>query len=121
MRAQLKHLHSPDIDLENYWPENEANFGFLLEASIGIEGSDGGDIFQFMVCTPEWLKIKYSEQKSVWGSNKLIVFGYDFDVIRTEIIRYVECCTGEDWVTIARKLSKVGAWEFENYQPHKLD
>lgn len=116
MRAKLKQLSSPDIDLNNYWPEDENNFGFLLEASIGLEHEGGADVFSIMVCTPDWIKSEYLSRKNVWGRHMLIVFNYDLDEIKKVIIRYIENCTGDNWLAIAQKISRVGAWEFEDYQ-----
>jgi hypothetical protein len=54
MQAVLKSLHSPDVyDLKTYLPDEEDNFGFLLEASIGSANGEAADIFSIMVCTPK--------------------------------------------------------------------
>ena len=46
----------------------------------------------------------------------LIVMEYDFSLIQQKIERYLIGCTGEDWQAVARKLSIMGSWEFEDYQ-----
>ncbi|WP_108026769.1 Imm8 family immunity protein [Burkholderia mayonis] len=46
----------------------------------------------------------------------LIVETYDYDVIKALIERYVARSDGDDWASIAAKLSRIGAWEFEDYQ-----
>jgi hypothetical protein len=117
MRAKLKNLSSPDIEPLSYWPEDASCFGFLVEAQIGPENEKGAEIFQITVCTPDWIKKSYSEQKAVWGHHMLIVFEYDFSAIESEIIRYVQRFSGDDWPALALKLSRIGAWEFEDYQP----
>lgn len=117
MRAKLKTISSPDIELKSYWPIDEACFGFLLELQIGPEDQLGSDLFQIMVCTPEWIKSEYSNRKAVWGRDMLIVFEYDLEHIHSTIYRHVESCTADDWPSLAQKLSRFSGWEFENYQP----
>jgi len=52
----------------------------------------------------------------ILGSNKLIVFRFDMDRILTRIKNLFGNCSGKDWNEIAIKLSRIGHWEFENYQ-----
>jgi len=117
MRAELKGISSPDVELGTYWPEDETCFGFLIEALIGPEGEKGADLFQIMVCTPDWIKANYSDRKAVWGRHMLIVLDYDLLEIKSTISRYVESCTADDWYGLALKLSRIGGWEFEDYRP----
>lgn len=117
MHAKLKGISSPDVELQTYWPEDEANFGFLIEAQIGPENEKGADIFQIMVCTPDWIKTNYLAHKTVWGRHMLIVFEYDLIEIESAINRYLESCTAGDWHGLALKLSRIGGWEFEDYKP----
>lgn len=118
MRAKLKALHSPDVDLETFSPADPTNFGFLLQAMIGPEGQDGADSFDIEVCTPKWLMDQHTLGASpdvVWGMNRMFVFIYDLRQIRGALDRYCERCVGEDWPALVAKLAKIGAWEFENY------
>ena len=47
----------------------------------------------------------------------LLVRKYDLDEIKNIITDYIDQCEGEDWMAIAQKLSRVFAWEYEDYQP----
>lgn len=119
MRAELKSLHSPDVDLESFVPAESSNFAFLLQAEIGPEGGEAADTFSFEVCTPEWLVDQHENQGSpdvVLGAHKLLVFSYDLGQIRAFLSRYCERCVGETWPKIAERLSRIGAWEFTDYQ-----
>lgn len=116
MYAKLKDFSSSDVDLKNYWPENEQNFGFWVSLLIGPENEEGTEIFQLLICTPDWLKSEHLNCEPVWGRHMLIVFEYDLTNIKAAIERYVENCSGSDWGSIALKLSRVAAWEFEDYQ-----
>lgn len=116
MRAMLKRLHSPDVDIERYFPECGDSFGFLLQAMIGPEGSNAEEAFDFMVCTPKWLEDRYLEEKCIFGIYLIIVFDYDISVIRKKIEKLCSSYDSEDWTTIADKISKYGRWEFSDYR-----
>ncbi len=122
MKAQLKELFSLELvdSLEEFYPENEYNFGFSVRLMIGLDDGMGSESFDMFVCTPDWIKSHYTEEGYLWGFQTLIVLKYDFDLIKTEIARQISYCTGNSWIEIARKLSKLGAWEFENYQTDNL-
>ncbi len=117
MRAQLKSLHSPDIDLSNYWPEDPGCFGFLLQAFVGAEGKEGDDSFSFILCTPRWLELE-SKGPVSFGANHLIVMDYDLRKIEEHLKNYCERCVGDTWIEVAAKVGRVGRWEFEDYRPN---
>jgi hypothetical protein len=117
MLSEVKSIISPDIiDFENYWPEDEESFSFLISVLVGIKGEPAAESFDIVVCTPKWLLNKYSESDMILGSNKLIVFRFDMDRILKRIKNMFANCSGNDWNEIAIKLSRIGHWEFENYQ-----
>jgi hypothetical protein len=117
MKAKLKRLHSPDIDLATFFPEEPDNFGFLLQAMIGPDNQEGEESFDIQICTPKWLQSRYSESEVLFGYHHLIVFEYDLRRIENTISKYCDGCTGVSWQEIARKLSRIGHWEFEDYIP----
>ena len=120
MRAQLKGLHSPDIDLAKFSPEDPTNISFLLEASIGPENEKGADIFSIQVCTPNYLlRSEHSGHGVIVGKNRLIVLQEDIGIIRSFIERYCQRCSGSTWVEVAQKLEGLGEWEFSGYRPHQ--
>ena len=117
MYAELKWIHSPDIDdFSSYYPENPDSFAFLLQAMIGIKGEDGEDTFDIEVCTPEWLKSNYSKDEVLIVRHMMIVFEYDFERIKQRIKKYCDGTSGKTWEEIAEKLSRIGHWEFEDYE-----
>jgi hypothetical protein len=72
------------------------------------------------VCTPDWIKKHYlyqDESLSAWGRHLLIVFHYDHEKIKNKLIQYLDSCTGRDWMEVAQKVARIGAWEFEDYKP----
>ncbi len=70
-----------------------------------------------MVCTPLWLQRVVREQGPVLGRHYVIVEQFSWSAISQFLTRQVEACTGDDWPTVAEKLSRIGRWEFEDYVP----
>ena len=118
MKAVLKEIISPDIDFKTYWPEDEDDFGFLLEATIGSSDTEGGDYFQIFVCTPKWIQKNHQIDDLIWGRHMLIALKYDLNGIQKKVADYCDQCEGKDWTEIALKLSRIGFWEFEDYKPY---
>jgi hypothetical protein len=115
MKAILKEIHSPDIDLSTFHPPEPDNFGFLLQAMIGPDNQEGAESFGIQVCTPSWLNSHYSGADILHGEHMLIVFEYNIHKIKSHISNYCNRCTGENWQEIAEKLCRLGQWEFEDY------
>ncbi|GAB3626721.1 hypothetical protein PTE30175_05525 [Pandoraea terrae] len=118
MKAEIKSLHSLQVEdsLINYQPEDEKNFGTWIRASIGPEAEAGSESFDILVCTPDWLKLQCAIEGPMWGRHMLIVETYDYDAIKSAIARYVAQVAETEWAAIAAKLSRIGAWEFEDYR-----
>lgn len=117
MLSEIKNIISPDvIDFNNYWPEDEESFSFLITVLVGPRGAAGEESFNVVVCTPKWLLNKYDENELILGKDKLIVFRFDMNRILARIRKLFDNCSGNDWNDIAMKLSRIGHWEFENYQ-----
>ena len=119
MRAELKSIIISDIDIDNYWPDEEDNFCFYLQANIGVEGRDGGDIFGFSVCTPKWILENRSKDQIFFMRDTIIVFEYDIERVKSVIKNLCDRTFGENWLEIAEKLKRFGYWEFEDYDPYK--
>lgn len=115
MKANLKALWSDHFLLEEFIPAESDNFSLWVELSIGIQGNEGADYFRVKICTPEWL-CKHQWLPELMR-NTLLVRKYDLDEITKTITDYIDQCEGNDWMEIAQKLSRVFAWEFEDYQP----
>src|ERR1700748_330034 len=116
MLSEVKGIMSTEIfDLENYKPENNENFSFLLTVTVGPKGEIGAENFDIDVCTPKWL-LDNQYDDFVLGKGKLIVFRCDMKKILARIRALFNECNGEDWNEIAVKLSRIGHWEFEDYR-----
>lgn len=117
IRPSLKRLHSPDIpDLKSFVPKNKKSFGFLLQAMFGPEASEGEESFDMIVCTPEWLANELKLMKIISGRYHIIVDEYDFEKIISFLDAYGRQCVGSTWRDVALQLSRIGKWEFEDYE-----
>lgn len=118
MRSKLVRLHSPDVDdLQTYVPVQEDCFAFLLQIIVAPEGGAGEESFDAFVCTPRWLCENYAPSDVVIGSHKLIVFRYDYKSLHDFVVDRVNAASGDTWQQVARRLSSLGRWEFEDYVP----
>ena len=115
MRAVVRRIHSPDIDLVTGQVEDPEDFGILLQVMVGPVDGPGEESFDVMVCTPAWLARRVREQGPVIGRHYLIVDAYDRDKIEGFLRRRIESLEAEDWGELARKIGRIGMWEFEDY------
>lgn len=118
MHAKLKCLHCPSIDdLEN-WNPGHRPFGIYVQAMIGPSDAEGEESFNMCICTPEWFAEEGMEGATIKsGIHTLFVIRYDYRAIKAYIERAVHRAEGKTWQEVARKLSWLGYWEFEDYRP----
>ena len=118
MHARLKSLHSPDVlDLPGWSPEDEAVFGFLLQAMIGPTDGDGAESFNILVCSPGWLAREMSDTGIRSGEHTLLMSRYDHHLLLRYLERRVQMCEAPTWRELARQLGGIGLWEFDGYHP----
>ncbi len=119
MRAELKGLHSPDADLRIFTPSRPDNFGLLVQAMIGFEGSDASESFDVIVCSPAWLHDQCLKTGSgIFGTHHLVMNDFDYGRIESMLSQLCKSTEGRDWNELAMKLSCYGAWEFGSYVPY---
>lgn len=119
--ARLRGLHSPDVfDLEHYIPEDEASFGFLLQAMIGPDYSEDAESFDFLVCTPRWLSdhLQTTGAEAIFGRHYLFLSHYTYSILWRTIQQLCERATGNNWGEVGSFLNRYGKWEFEDYIPN---
>ncbi|MFM0191854.1 immunity 8 family protein [Paraburkholderia strydomiana] len=119
MNAEIRKLYSLEVedDLIRYQPAERDNFGTWIRLSIGVVGQPGTDNFELLICTPQWLSEELKREAGTrWGRHSLIVSEYDLVVITGQLQRMVQQCAGPDWPSIAVKIARFAAWEFEDYQ-----
>lgn len=84
---------------------------------IGPRGGEGEESFDFIVCTPTWLSEKIPSSSYEFGRHYLIIRQYNYAVIFDAITKLCAGNHGSTWHEAAQRLSRFGAWEFEDYKP----
>lgn len=83
---------------------------------VGPIGENSAESFDILVCTPDWIRDCYLEQEFAWGRHLLIVKEFDIQRIKAFISAYVNRQSGKSWAEVAVKVSRIGSWEYEDYQ-----
>jgi hypothetical protein len=104
------------LELEEFIPANPRNFYLLLHLRIGPVDQDGGHDYTFGICTPDWLSHQVHVTGPLWGRHLLVVNQFAPTEIRAAIQKAVARCEREDWAETYVVLSRIFAWEFEDYQ-----
>lgn len=126
MKAEIKRFCIWDCNGQPFYPEDPAYFFATVDMDVGPASSEGGDIFNLMVCTPRWFEENImtkrpsdptheTVRKNMFGRHYLFVHEFDEDEIKKEVRWIVERVKGKDWSEIAASLSRFLVWEFEEY------
>lgn len=114
MRAELRHLHSPDVmDLRTWYPDDPES-AVLVQLLVGPEGAPGEEAFSLTLCTADWLAQRAEEDGVVDARHHLVVAEYNYDEVATFLRRRVAACEGETWQEVAAKVGRLARWEFED-------
>lgn len=117
MKAEIKRLHSPDIDdLHEFTPADPDSFCFLLQVMVGPESKVGEESFDIQVCTPKWILENHRREDIIIGRHYLLVMEYNFERIQGKVNSFCSNCEGSTWEEVAEKFGRLGKWEFEDYQ-----
>ena len=83
MRAELKWMHSPDIDdLASYQPQG--SFGILVQLMIGSQETSGGEAFDTIVCSPDWLA-EHAKLPDLVRYHQIVMDRYNYQVLQSKI------------------------------------
>jgi hypothetical protein len=116
MRAELKHLHSPDVDdLRTFKPDDAMNFSIFVQAMIGPEGDDASESFDLTVCTPSWFAERAGRDGPVIGLHHIVVATFDYEALFKAVQSFCSRCEGRNWQEVGPKVARLGRWEFEDY------
>ena len=116
VQAELRYLISPDApDLEHYVPQDPDCFCILVQAIVGPKNQLGEESFDFLVCTPDWIKRRVQEEGYLLSRHYLILPLYNYNRLFQIIKDLCERTQGPDWNTVATRLGCYGLWEFEDY------
>lgn len=124
IEATFKSLDIPGAALGQaraFQPDDPADFGLAITASIGPKNDIGEELFVFLVCTPTWLAREVEQTSHVWGRHLLIVSRWDLGLVESAIERLCAAATGDDWSSLTAKIGRYGHWEFEDYNDLPFD
>lgn len=89
-----------------------------IEFEVGPLGEEGGDLFQLLACTPDWLIGEVERSGARWGRALLIVPRIQSDEIVNQIESQLSRLSASTWIELATKISRIAIWEFEDYVEH---
>jgi hypothetical protein len=115
MRAQIRHLLTPDIDPTTFAPEDPERFMFVVQMLAGPYDGQGEESFQFTVCTPGWLHDHVNRKGPMPGAHHVIVGTFNWPTLEAFFQRLVLQSTGADWNEVTTKLSRYGLYEFADW------
>lgn len=116
MKVELKEIEVEKHDRPCFWPSDEDFFLVQLVLSIGPEEEEGADYYRLEVCSHSFLEKFYYIPTML--THTMVIKEYDFEKIKEKIISLISECEGENYTECAMKLSKIFAWEFEDYHPY---
>jgi hypothetical protein len=116
MQAQLRSLTTADGEPLEAVRTSEVAFSISLRAMIGPAGSKGEESFDFEVCSPAWLTAELQRWPLITGRFFLIANRFDPKEIESYVRKRIAQASGDDWGTIAEKIARWSAWEFEDYR-----
>lgn len=118
MKAELRSIETPEGEpLDSIRPDS-GSFCIPILVLIGPEGEKGEEIFQFQVCSPEWLAHELESYPAVWGTRLLIMAQYNPEAIEAHVRKRLRHAVGKDWISVAQKIGQWANWEFEDYSPY---
>jgi hypothetical protein len=116
MRAKVNFFFSPDVDLDDFHPDDSANFSFLLQAIVGpADVPDSGESLQFIVCTPQNLEERVAAEAIIFGHALVVVRSSNAQEITEEVRKVIERLQAPTWPELAQKLARLGTYEFEDF------
>jgi Immunity protein 8 len=117
MKAELKRVSSGDYPItrtgELFDP---LDAWVILEAEVGPKGREGADIFFFYVCTSTNLKRELEITGFRFGRHLLIVNEFDWNKVVSAIEKLISSFDEPNWTSLAEKIGRYGAWEYEDYR-----
>jgi len=117
MRAQIHSIGTLIGDhLESVEVEDALHFSEMVRVLIGPESSEGEEIFDICVVSPQWIESE-CERVGYWKSLRtLVISRWDVELVKKAIRGTVEKVHGDSWDAVARQLAAFMFWEFQDYR-----
>jgi hypothetical protein len=115
VKAVVRHFISPDVDLENFYPDDPEDFSFLLEAIVGPAEGEGDELLQFNVCTLASLTPTVASERVFLGRSLVLVDTSKISEILAVVRSAIERVEAESWAKVGARLARLGYYEFEDH------
>lgn len=118
VRIEVRELYSSDErmpagNLRDWQPQHSMELHIQVEASIGVVGQQGAEIFSFWVCDVAWLQRELRHRPYHWGRHHIVVPKWNFDLVVSAVSNLCSEAPDADFIEIASYLTQFGAWEGE--------
>ncbi|MFE7798466.1 Imm8 family immunity protein [Nocardia sp. NPDC057440] len=113
MKAELKGIYSPDADLTDSSTELSADT-LLVQLMIGPENAPGEESFDVIVCTPEGHAQAGDSPEP--DEYTLVLDRMDIALVRRYVNDFLRDLERPTWEELATEISRIGKWEFQDYQ-----
>lgn len=114
MRAELRFLDGPDVDLETFAPAADEPFRVLIDMHVGPHGGQGQDLFQLVVCNLAWLQSELRAYPLQLVHHTMIVDSWNYHDVEQLLRRTVDAIEDTNWERVALRVGEIGLWEFYN-------
>jgi hypothetical protein len=116
MKAKLDGIWSSVLADGKSLPENPENFWVDIVAEIGVKGESVADMFNFQVCSPEWLNDASNHNNYIMEKNMIVMKKFDWDSVENIIQSFLDKLEEETWQALAQEIDRYGDWEFHKYK-----
>jgi Immunity protein 8 len=119
MKPVLKGIYTTEMDeFESFSPQDPARVATVMRLMIGPDLEQGAEAFDVTICTQKWLEEQLEPTGYFMITKKLVVSYWQADPIKRAVEKILSSPSfiSETWQEIARKLSTISYWEFEDYR-----
>jgi hypothetical protein len=116
MQGELRSLTTVEGDLidDLVFVEGE-DFEIGLLAEIGPKGEEGAELFYLTALSPSIVG-NLAKDGPRFLRHFLVMKSFDESTAKDAVERLCRRTNGPDWKSVAEKLARYMAWEFEDYQ-----
>ena len=109
------------IDWVDDFPQNDGSPEILaITATIGLRDETAADLFQVLVCNPDWIAAEAKERFGVWPRGYLIVDVFDADHIKCTIQALADTFKmSRNWELFAERMNRYLLWEYEDHNDYQ--
>jgi hypothetical protein len=118
MKAQVRGISTNDGEaLDDLVLEDPDDVDIWITVLAGPAGEPGEESFQLRVRSPVSMAKELDQRGPLHERHMVVVATWDPHQIRTFVTRIFTEVEGQNWHEVGLKLSRLGYWEFEDYEP----